>query len=66
MPEPDGAGKTYARYVGGIIHGILEYSDFPCTVETQTPPNDGKSTYPKTAFVITFSEKVLKREATLK
>jgi len=55
-------GFTYPRFVGGIIKGMLDYSGLDATVETQTPPNDGKSKYPKTAFVVTFSEEAMKRE----
>ena len=64
IPPPEGIkGYTYARFVGGIIKGMLDYVGLEASIETQTPPNDGKSKYPKTAFVITFSEEAIKRES---
>ncbi len=63
IPKREGKDYVYASFIGGIIRGLLDYAGFDAKVETQTPPNDGKSEYPTTAFVITFSEEVLKREA---
>jgi hypothetical protein len=62
IPKRDGKDYTYAYFVGGIIKGILDYAGFEAEVDTQTPPNDGKSTYPITGFVITFSEEVMQRK----
>jgi hypothetical protein len=62
IPKREGKDYTYACFIGGIIKGILDYAGFEAEIDTQTPPNDGKSQYPITAFVITFSEEVIKRE----
>ncbi len=63
IPKREGKTYTYSCFMGGIIKGILDYAGFEAEVETQTPANDEKSQYPTTAFVITFSEEVIKREA---
>ena len=55
-----------AALFGGIVHSILTSAGFPCQVEVQTPPQDGQSKYPTTAFVIDFDESVLEREKLMK
>jgi len=62
IPKRQGKDYTYACFIGGVIKGILDYAGFEAEVATQTPPNDEKSEYPTTAFVITFTEEVIARE----
>ena len=55
-----------ANLAAGIILGILEASGFTCKIEVQTPPEDGESKYPATAFVIDFDLSVIEREKNMK
>ena len=55
-----------AHLAAGIILGILESAGFPCKIEVQTPPEDGESIYPTTAFVIDFDMSVIEREKKMK
>jgi hypothetical protein len=63
IPEfSDKKNPTCAVFVGGIIKGILDAADFPAKLEVQSPPNDGKSVYPKTVYIVEFEDFVIQRE----
>ena len=63
IPESsDKKNPTCAVFVGGIIKGILDAADFPAKIEVQSPPNDGRSVYPKTVYIVEFEDFVIQRE----